>query len=392
MKKRLAVLLCALVLLAGALLPSATAAWDDGLIFLAVNIRLLPLASYMPITVNGSVYVPASVFDASTNGGTSLGIYSNGPTNNIFNLYDRNSQFLTFDLTTGNSYDFFPNGEQKNSRAVMRNGKIYVSVAAVCDYFDLDYTYRASTPYGYPMVRIKSKDSALPGMDEFVNAASSSAMLNVLNEYYKTLTQSTTAPAIPSPTPSSSGTVAGDDDHSDVAFRLALSMETGEAGVAMLDTLRADGRTALLLFPPQQLAAQDDLVRRAVGEGHSIGLLVPGGSAEEARAAIDEGNDLLSHIARIRTRMILPDGADQTVVKSLEGDGYLCWSGNISGVPGERTGYTTAREVMREAGNKKSVALVTMDDSSASANALSAILRIVRTEKYNYRSVLETDF
>ncbi|NCB63843.1 MAG: hypothetical protein EOM52_09595 [Clostridia bacterium] len=396
MKKKLAAFLCAAALFCGLALPEAMAAWDDGLIFIAVNIRLLPLAEFMPITVNGSVYVPVTVFDANSNGGVSLGVYNGGinKTFNTYTLYNNASKFLTFDLSTGNSYDYYPDGAQQNCRAVVRNGKIYVSLNAVCRYFDLDSSYTNPAYRNYPMVRIKSKDSPLYSDTEFVNAASTSAMLSTINEYYKTVTQEQpAAPVIPAPTPSGSVTPAPSDvNHSNIVFRLAVRMETGQAGGAILDVLRGEGRSALLLFTPEQIAAQDDLVRRAIGEGHSIGLLVPGGSAKEAQEGIRRGNELLSHVGRIRTRMILADGADAATRKTLEEEGWLCWNGNIDGVPGRRTGYTTANEVMKLAGEKKSLAAVTMDDSTASGTAISTILRTLRQEKFSYRAMVETEF
>lgn len=396
MKRKLAAILCAAVLFVGTALPGAMAAWDDGLVFIAVNIQLLPLAEFMPITVGGSVYVPVTVFDANSNGGTSLGIYNGGisKTFNTYTLYNNESKFLTFDLSTGNSYDYYPDGTQQNCRAVVRNGKVYVSLNSVCRYFDLDSSYTNPAYRSYPMVRIKSKDSPLYNDSEFVNAASTSAMLNIINEYYKTVTQDRpTASVVPVPTPPGGGTSGpGDVNHSNIAFRLAVRMETGQAGRAIMDVLRAEGRNALLLFTPDQIAAQDDLVRRAIGEGHSVGLLVPGGSAKEAEEAIRRGNELLSHVGRIRTRMILADGADAATRKTLEGAGWLCWNGNINGVPGRRTGSTTANEIMELAGEKRSLAAVTIDDSAASGTAIFTVMQKVRQEKFSYRAMVETEF
>lgn len=403
MKKRLAALVCAL-LLCFALTPTpAGAAWDDGLMFLAINVKMLPLAEYIPIKINGSIYVPISVFDASTNGGVSLGLFGGmNKGQNTYTLYNTNVKDptvalknLVFDLSTGLSYDYLPQdgGTQQDPQAAIRNGKVYVTAFAVCRYFGLDYTYRPSVAqYSYPMVRIKSRDTALPDDEAFINAASNAAMLTVLNDYYRAVVPqapATTAAPVFTPPPQASPE-PGDTDKSGVTFQLAFRCETGAAGGEILDALAADGRAAVLFFPPEALATQDDLVRRAMGEGHAVGILVPGESAQAAEEAIAEGNRLLAHVGRARTRMIFPAGADAATVQTLEDGGWLCWSGNIDGVPGARSGYGTAQEVLRRAGEEKRRVRVTMDDSTSAAAALPTILRMVREEKYNYRPTVET--
>ena len=385
--------LCALLLLLALTPAPVGAAWDDGLTFLAVNVRMLSLSEFMPITVNNSVYVPVTVFDAATNGGVSLGVY--GAMNKTLNCYTMysSSRNLIFDLSTGTSSDYplDAGGEAKDPKCLVRNGKIYVSAYLVCKYFDLDYSYVATTPYKYPLVRIRTKDSPYPSAEAFTSAANS-AMLNILNDYYAVVSAKPPAAVTPVPSPSPTSTpVPGLDDRSGTAFQLALRFDTGQAGQAVLDTLEGEGRTALLLFPADGLEGQDDLIRRALGEGHTIGLLVPGDSAEAARAAIEEGNRLLGHIGRVRTRIVLADGATAATLQALKGDGWLCWTGGIDGVPNGRTSYSTSTEVLRQAGAKTGVARVTMDDSSAGAASLRTVLRTVRQEKYNYRLVVETE-
>ena len=80
MRKRLLAALCAAVLLA-VLVQGAAAgeAWDDNVIFLALNDSPVPLSdSTMPINVGGTIYLPYFMLDANQNGGIRLGIINGG--------------------------------------------------------------------------------------------------------------------------------------------------------------------------------------------------------------------------------------------------------------------------------------------------------------------------
>ena len=91
----------------------------------------------------------------------------------------------------------------------------------------------------------------------------------------------------PSPEATPSTSPGAENDRRGVRVYLAIRCDTGEAGDQMLDTLRVNGYGALLLFPAEGLAGQDDLIRRAVGEGHMIGLTTSAGDLDSARAQLE---------------------------------------------------------------------------------------------------------
>ena len=111
MKKKIPAALCAAILLLGLVLQAAAAGedWDANVIFLGLNDSPMPLNdSTMPIRVGGTIYVPYTTFVANQNGGIKLGVFDGGQnkTQNTLTLFNSDAKNLTFDLRTGESYDY----------------------------------------------------------------------------------------------------------------------------------------------------------------------------------------------------------------------------------------------------------------------------------------------
>lgn len=402
MKKRIPAAICAALMVFALIvkLNPAQGAWDDGLIFIALNDQPLTLSGdTMPILVNNTPYVPYTIFDSNINGGINLGIYIWGQnkTQNTLTMYSAERN-LVFDLNTGLSYDSY-GGEEQRPRAVIRNGRIYLSASSLCSYFRGEdgtwprYYYTVVKNYGYPLLRISNGDAKLNDQG-FVNSASTTSFLNILNTYYSSLnpqaspsvSPTTAIPTVPVPTPTPS-----DEGKRDVKTYLAVRCDTGEATAQVLDALRDDGRAALLFFSPDRLAGQDDLIRRAVGEGHVIGLLAEQDTAEAALSALEEGNRLLSHIALTETRIVLCSGGD-AVSAALYEDGWLCWEGSVDGVPAGRTGSSAAAAALTALSAQQRTARITTDDSTEALQVLTRVLRAIREDQYDYRLAVETEF
>ena len=350
MKKRLTAALCAALLLLGLLLPLAGASWDDKVIFTAVNYTVMPLtADAMPELVGGTVYVPYTVFDASLNGGVDVGLFNGGQKRgngvNTYTIYSRNKN-LTFDLNTGLVWDYIDAGtvQENIPRAIIRNGKVYLPAASVCKYFGLGtYYVQNDDTLGYPLFRIKNENE---GLDDktFVSSARA-VLLDRLKTFYNSQVSQSAEPSqdLPVPPVSSLPAESGGQDRSGVRTYLAVRCDTGEAGDAVLDALKSEGRSALLLFDPERMKGQDELIRRAVGEGHAVGLLVPGDSLEAAQAAIEEGNRLLERMALTRSRIVLVEEDTAEVTVRLQELGWGCWRSNLNGIPGGRSGLPDQR-------------------------------------------------
>lgn len=169
----------ALVLVLTMLVTLLNTAQAAGNIYLtAVNENLLELTSdTMPTWSNGVLYVPYTVFDGSYTG-INLGISSSySRDEGTVTLYTL-QQMVVFDLNRGTCYN--PLTEQTLSgRAILRNGRPYVPVAAVCSYFGLSYSV-IDIDEGY-IVRIKSSGVVLSDYS-FVDSAQNS-IRNRIRDY-----------------------------------------------------------------------------------------------------------------------------------------------------------------------------------------------------------------
>ena len=72
-----------------------------------------------------------------------------------------------------------------------------------------------------------------------------------------------------------------EEDTADVRTYLAFRCREGDALREILDTLDGQGLFGLFLLSPQVVEEEQDLIRRMLGSGHSIGLLAEGKNLED---------------------------------------------------------------------------------------------------------------
>lgn len=383
MKNRLIALFCVLVLC----LSTVRAINAGDVYFTSVNDRLIPLSiDTMPTWVSGRLYVPASTFDSSATG-VDLGFYFR-QNNNTVTLYTLR-QMLVFDLNRGIAYDQHT-GENLSVRAVNRNSRIYLPVETVCDFFGLEDSYNY-TPYGY-LVRIKTSEARLNDAD-FMDAAAT-----LMSADLEKVLRAQQPDAPPAPPPSAVDPPVVPDDptpptqpedgpKSQTTVYLAFRCEGGEGLSEILDLLDRSGMSAAFFFSPSALPEQDDLIRRAVGSGHTIGLLANGGNIDESRRALAQGNHALSHIARTAATAVLAPSDQRT---ALEADDWVCWQETTNGLPreGERSSAYVQR-ILRAMGSRRTVRL-TLDDSVQTARVLRTLLEQLSQEEYRVLLPIET--
>lgn len=399
MRKRLLAVFCTAVLLLGLLTQAGAAGeWDENIIFLALNDRPIALAdSTMPILVGGTVYVPYSTFDSNQNGGTKLGVFNGGQnkTQGTLTLFNINAKNLTFDLRTGTSYDYYPDGEKQQPTAVIRSGQIYLSARSTANYFGLQYM-QDNLAFGnksYPLVRIYSSSATLSDATFKGSANITYTYFTQLQNYYRSKTPQPEDSGTVQPTPSvlpSETPGNGEGNRSQVVVYLAFRCETGAGGAALLDDLRSQDRGGLFLFTVEQLKSQDDLVRRAIGEGHVIGLITGADTLEGAEKELSEGNRLLAHIALTSAHIVLAE--NRKVAQALEDKGWLCWKNDIDGLPQGRGSGTVYTSVLQKLEKKENQAWILLDDSDTSASVLGRLLQTLQVEGYTCRLPVETEF
>lgn len=383
-KRRIFQLLLTAVLMVGLFQPMPASAAT--LYFTAINNTVAPLTSdTMPFWSGGTLYVPYSVFDASLNGvGVGLGLYTSYNRDNrtvtLFNL----RQMLIFDLNSGTCRDDVT-GTTYISKAIMRGGRPYLSLNMVCSHFDLEYSYNQlpDIPQGF-LVRIKSSGTVMSDAD-FIDAAKN-VISNRLREYTQSLNPAeSTAPGtdpVPPSVPSnpSGPVVVGKDDS---AAYLAFRCETGTGLTDILDTLYENKRCAVFFLTPQ-LLEEGDLVRRILGDGHSVGILAEGG---ETLHLLEQGSLALERAACIRTTLAYSAGPRD----ELEASGWVCWRETLLLQPDSAVNPSSfASSAVRRLGRGGKAVYLTLEGGENAARVLPALLRYLDRGNYIVSIPVET--
>ncbi len=384
MKRRIMAALCAIALLAALLCTPGMA--TERVCFTAVNDRLMPFqASAMPTWVNGLLYVPGTVFDRSVTT-VDFGMqYNYSRSSNTVTLYNLR-QMLVFDLAKGKAYDQISGKEI--ARAVNRNGRIYLPVVVVCDYFGLDHYYTQS-PNGY-LLRIRN-DAAWLSDEGFLDAASMD-MANQLQKYQDSLKPvdppAPPAPPVQPPRPEVPPDDVTQPEAPQVQVCIGVRCTTGEGLQTILNAMdRADWRGAFF-FEPDIIAGQDALVRRVVGSGHTVGLLTQDEDVAASRQQLQQGNRLLALTARTAaTAVFAPEGQRQ----ELEKDNWVCWRDTQNGsVRTAERAAAYAQRMVNALGTGRRTVYLTMDDSAATARVIGTLLERLEEDGYTMLAPLET--
>lgn len=371
---RIPALLCALALVCALVLP-AWGAPSTPVYLLVANDKFCDLpGGALPVAINGIIYIPYSTFDRNLTG-VDLGVYY-GITpehGTVLTLYSRNRTTLTFHLNSSLCED--DQGNVMNFSPTTRNGIPYVPAAAVCNFFGLQYSFLPTADRG-TVIRIS--DLSTPHMDDstFLTSARS-AMTTRYNQILQSLSPQPSVPAATStPAPAVSHSPAGSNEDIRIYLSLDASQWAGD-----LTSLFSTGVHALLLFTPDSLTEQSALIRRAVAAGHSVGILLEGSmDAPTALAELDRANDLLSHIARIKTRIAALSTPSSTLEAALAEADWSLWRPNLRSPLDPNTLSATL-------GTRPAVFRI---DLTATAS-ISQVVSALRREGYSLQRPLETE-
>ena len=380
MKRRIMAALCAIALLAALLCTPGVA--TERVCFTAVNDRLIPFqANAMPEWVNGLLYVPGTVFDRSVTTvdfGMQYNYSRNSNTVTLYNL----RQMLVFDLARGKAYDQISG--KAIPRAVNRNGRIYLPVVAVCDYFDLHHYYTQS-PNGY-LLRI-SNDAAFLSDEGFLDAASTD-MAYQLRKYQDSL-KPVDPPVLPDPPapPEEPPDDVTQPENTRVQVCIGVRCTTGEGLQAILDAMDRAGWRGAFFFEPNIITGQDDLVRRVAGSGHTVGLLTQGEDVDAGRQQLQQGNERLAFTARTAATAVF---APEEQRQELEKDNWVCWRDTQNGsVRTSERAASYAQRMVDALGTGRRTVYLTLDDSAATARVIDTLLERLKEDGYTMLVPLE---
>lgn len=304
-RKRLLSLLLSVLMLCTLLPPRASAA--PTLYFTAVNDRMCDLNDEtMPFWQNGLLYVAGATVD----GPDDLGIrYSYNQEKSVAILY-KGQRVLYCDLTAG-TMENNRTGEQYAGSPIVRSGMVFFPITALAKMFDLKYS-STKIAYGY-LLRIRD-DNAVLSDEYFIDAAT-----DPIQKRYAQYERAHAAAEQENETPAQVETPVRRDD---LTVYLLLPAANGSMLTQLLSTLENYQSHATLLLTPELLESVGDGVRRAAATGNAVALCISAGTADEALAQIERGNDALWRAASLRTRLVYLESADKTLRAAVVGAGY----------------------------------------------------------------------
>ena len=358
--KRLLSLLLSVLMLCTLLPPRASAA--PTLYFTAVNDRMCDLNDEtMPFWQNGLLYVAGATVD----GPDDLGIrYSYNQEKSVAILY-KGQRVLYCDLTAG-TMENNRAGEQYAGSPIVRSGMVFFPITALAKMFDLKYS-STKIAYGY-LLRIRD-DNAVLSDEYFIDAAT-----DPIQKRYAQYERAHAAAEQENETPAQVETPVRRDD---LTVYLLLPAANGSMLTQLLSTLENYQSHATLLLTPELLESVGDGVRRAAATGNAVALCISAGTADEALAQIERGNDALWRAASLRTRLVYLESADKTLRAAVIGAGYCPITINTSDFT--RSGTHWADTALKWAGRSTSVRLYLGAESSVSS-ALGTALSRLRAE------------
>lgn len=296
MKKRLFILALCLCLLLAAMPTTAFA--DSKLAFISINDTLPPELINCFTYYGGIIYVPAWIF-ASYGFGIYFSYVADTSTASLYN----GSGTLSFDLSTGNTYD--ESGNQYTLSGIMWGGSVYVPLSYVSSYFG-GFSYSTiSTAYG-TVLRIKDSRVVLSDA-EFLKPA-----MDLLKQYYNAYNKDAdNGGAEESPEPDSGS------DRQGVDVLLSFTGLPGEEELALMEQY---GIKSCFFLTAEQVRQDTDRVRRLAGQGHRLGIMWQGDEESFRETAA-----LIFEASRVATVMLSSGEADAGLCAGFAAENSLVY-------------------------------------------------------------------
>lgn len=311
----LAAALCAVLLLGIAVPAFGT---PSTVYLMAVNDTVMETtAENVPAMVDGMLYVPYTMLSSRISG-IDLKVSAVYIATRRTLLVSSGQKGVMFDTQTNTAQDL--QGNSLPVRAVVRNSMVFMPIDWVCEYFGTISCSRVRTRYG-TLVRVTNSAAILSDV-EFVDAGDS-LLADSLRRYLSTVENGGGTGTSPSsqPEPSSAPSQA----------ELYLAFRWGEQAEEIAHTLENRGERALFFFTPDELRGQDDLVRRLVGAGHTVGLTLEGESGPDCLSQAEEGQRVLAGVAWCSALVVRADRLEQEGWEELTQAGYVRWTATSRG-------------------------------------------------------------
>ena len=331
-------------------------------------------ADNMPMMVDGTLYIPYTMLSPQVSG-INLGVRAQYSASRNTLTLTSTGVTVTFDTRNNTAVD--ASSGSLNVRAMVRNSMVYLPIAWLCDYFpDLDYSL-TRTSY-YTLVRLTSSAVILTDA-QFLDAAD-----NLLRENLARYQASLSTPS-PSVSPSSSPSAQPSPSPSPSAQQpkplVYLAFRWGDHAENAASALEERDQRGLFLFSVDELTGQDKLIRRLVGQGHQIGLVLTGSDLTDCLDQWERGRYFLAQIASCTTVIASAGELDSDGRRALEEAGCALWSATL-----KADGLTSSALLRRL--NPLSANYVEFSCDPDGLALLSSVLRTLTGDEYRLRQAL----
>lgn len=362
MKKKFSALFLCMALLAAIILdtvPSRAAT----IYFTAANDTLLELSdSTMPFWSGSLLYVPAEVFG---NDGLDVSVSYNAAKKT---LILRQGQYrLICNLSSGMTVD--SNGNVYDFTAVERHGIAFLPINATCRL--LGFSCVTRTVVGGNLVRIRNSGASLS--DDAFLAAAAPMIASRYADYKAAHKQGSTE----------------DDLKENRYLHLSLTVRSAEKLESWLDVFAGTAHRATFFLTEDFLADsadnRTDLLRRALAQGHTLGLASDTANRFAALDELESGNRALAEIACVKTRLAQ---VRSQAKKAVADAGYCTVSYDLSAADATELSTAETNELL----SSLSTAVRLDLGDSLSPQALRSLLTRIAARSYTARSFRETAY
>ena len=191
----------------------------------------------------------------------------------------------------------------------------------------------------------------------------------------------------PGDTPPTGPGVAGQPNFSDVTLYISFKNLNGDSLPMVLDTFdspEADGYRAAFFISADEAARHSDLIRRITGSGHTVGVWLEEGTAEEFL----EASSLIFEASKIKTLFISADEAAEVSMETALTHGLIFWNASQQF---EVSMYDTGgalTDIFPTVGGERQNIMFSCSEETALL--LPGIISFLRSNEYSVAKITET--
>jgi hypothetical protein len=277
--------------------------------FTAINNTVLPMSSKtMPRYFGDTLYIPYTFFSSDE-----LGVYF-APGSDQIMLYSYTSGYKSLTFDTVKSTVFDQDNTQRYFEAIKSGGLVYVPVYDICRFFGLTLNVYTADPA--PVVRISHAADSSDILNRPTFFSMNSARIRTYYDDYIGVQVS------PGASPTASASPSEEPTFESVSIYLSFYDLKPDQFSAVLAAFDTHHFKSCFFVSADEIRDDADLLRRAVGKGHTLGIWLKDGTFDEYETA----SSLLFEAAKTKTILVSASGsAAKTAKETAALKGLVFW-------------------------------------------------------------------